>query len=140
GLDNYGYNSAEFSVGGPIITKKDENGNVTDVPFGFILSGNYTNVVDGRPTPVDLYKVKDDVLDDLRESPIRLGRTSGTELNAQFLDMDAFEITKFRKNVQDESINLSTKFDVKTSRNTALTFGGRFFTRDQNVPVRSGAG
>ena len=140
GLDNYGYNSAEFSVGGPIITKKDESGKITDVPFGFILSGNFTNVVDPRPSPIDIYKVKDDVLEELKNDPIRLRTTSGTAPNAEYLGMDAFEVTKFRRNVADQSYNLSAKFDWKTSETTALTFGGRYFNRDQNSPVRSNDG
>src|SRR5690606_34074068 len=60
-------------------------------------------------------------------------------LNAELLGMDAFEITKFRRNAASESMNFSSKFDVKTSKTTTLTFGGRYYNEDRNSDVRSGS-
>src|SRR5690606_27876262 len=70
GLDNFGYNLIGFSAGGPIITTKDEDGNVKDAPLSFLISGEFSHVLNPRPSAVQLYKAKDDVEKLIQEKPL----------------------------------------------------------------------
>src|SRR5690554_269077 len=65
GLDNFGYNLFGFSLGGPILTEKDEDGNVKESKLSFLLTGEYRNILNPRPSAVQLYKPRDAVEDEL---------------------------------------------------------------------------
>ena len=47
GLDKWGYNLFGFALGGPIITRKDKDGEVTS-PFGFLLTGEIRHALSGQ--------------------------------------------------------------------------------------------
>ncbi|MFB1022760.1 MAG: TonB-dependent receptor, partial [Vicingaceae bacterium] len=52
GLDKWGFNLFGFALGGPIIRKKDKNGEVTS-PFGFLLTGEMRHSLSGQSvTPI----------------------------------------------------------------------------------------
>jgi hypothetical protein len=129
GLDRFGYNLVEGSLSGPLVFKKDENGEKTRPLLGFFLSGNYTDVVDGDPQYGGVMRMKQGSIDEILANPIRpnideTGNVTGVLYNANFLTADAFEKTKTRLNVRDRSANMVAKIDVNTSDNVTLTFGG----------------
>ena len=128
GLDAFGYNVVEGSLSGPLLMKKDSNGNKSGEPIvGFFVSGNYTNVVDASPSSVGVWKVKDDVLDDLKANPVSVvPGFSQTIQNAEMLDADAFENVKTRQNVGRSQYVLNGKLDFNTGPTTNLTFGGSY--------------
>ncbi len=134
GLDAYGYNLLEASVSGPLLMKKDSTGKKTKPIVGFFLAGNFTSVVDPRPAAIGTWRVKDEVLDDLRANPLRqapAGQT-GAFQNAEFLRMDSFEKIKTRENVARNGFVLNGKLDFATGNNTNLTFGGSVDWRRNN--------
>lgn len=129
GLDAYGYNLVEGFLSGPLLSKKDEEGNRLEPILGFFLSGNYQNVVDSRPTFGGVYRMKEDVQQDLLDNPLRRnvaadGSVNGALYNADFLTADDFEKVDTRQNVGSTQANLVAKIDVNTGKNTNLTIGG----------------
>ncbi|MFN0031937.1 MAG: carboxypeptidase regulatory-like domain-containing protein [Flavobacteriales bacterium] len=129
GLDHYGYNLVEGSLSGPLVFRKDTAGNNTVPLLGFFLSGNYTDIVDPGAAFGGVYRMKEDVRNDLLNNPLRSnvqedGTVNGALYNADFLTSDSFEKIKTRLNVRDRSANLVAKIDVNTSSNSTLTLGG----------------
>ncbi len=125
GLDKYAYNLIEGSISGPLIMKKDSTGKKVKPILGFFLSGNYTNVVDGRPFFTNNMQVKDEVRQDLLTSPLRpTGTGFGVFYNTDFLRLSDFDKVAFRQNAGSQSATASGKIDVNTGPSINLTFGG----------------
>lgn len=129
GLDHYGYNLVEGSLSGPILFKKDSAGRKERPILGFFISGNYTDVVDPGPAYGGLYKMKDDVRQQILQNPLRInveedGDVNGALYNADFLLEDNFEKIKTRLNTRDRSANLVAKLDLNATDNSTLTVGG----------------
>jgi hypothetical protein len=135
GLDHFGYNLIEGSLSGPLVFKKDENGEKVRPLLGFFVSGNYTDVVDGDPQFGGMNKIKKSSVQGILDNPIRpnvdaSGNITGVLYNANYLTASDFEKTPTRLNVRNRSANLVAKIDVNTSENITLTFGGTgAFTR-----------
>ena len=133
GLDPYAYNLVEFSAMGPIAWKKDSANKKTDPLLGFFIAGNYNFVADPRPNHLGYWRVKDDVQEELKKTPLRQRPTgTGTAKNAEFLRLKDLENSKYRQNAQVQSINVQGKLEVNTGKTTNLTFGGTFGYRDAN--------
>jgi len=129
GLDRYGYNLVEGSLSGPLLFRKDENGEKGRPLLGFFLSGNYTNSVDGGPRFDGNYKIKDEAREQLLTSPLRpyynsFGQQTGLQYSADFLTASDFERVPTRLNVGTQSANLVAKIDLNLSDHVTLTFGG----------------
>lgn len=129
GLDRYGYNLVEGSLSGPLLFKKDENGEKGRPLLGFFLSGNYTNQVDASPRFDGNYRIKDESLDAIKQAPLlpaldQFGQSIGALYRADFLTANDFERVPTRMNVGSQSANIVAKIDVNTSENVTLTFGG----------------
>ena len=134
GLDPYGYNLLEGSVAGPLIMKKDSAGNKTEPLLGFFLSGNFTSVQDQRPSHIGYWKIRDEVLDDIRENPLQFAPTgTGAFQTTEFLRLDAYEKVRTRQNDASNSFNITGKLDFNTGNNTNLTFGGTYQLTDENT-------
>ncbi len=121
--DKYGYNSIGFSVGGPILQKRDSVGNKTPI-IGFFLSGQGTYEKDPDPSYNKIYKLKDDRLKEVENTPLRLapsGKNFYRELD--FITLDDMVQTKVRQNVAARSVQLNGKLDFKVTPNTNLTIG-----------------
>lgn len=139
GLDKFGYNLLEGSISGPLLMKKDAEGNKTEPLLGFFLSGNWTNQVDQRPSIIGTWKVKDDVLDELVDNPLRYATTGiGTFQNGEFVRLDQMEKTPTRMNAGSNAVNLSGKIDVNVGRNANLTFGGQFNYNNRSLINNAG--
>lgn len=128
GLDSYGYNLIEGSLSGPLLTKKNEDGSIDRPILGFFISGNYTNIVDPRPTFGGVYRMTDDARDRILADPLRQniaadGTVNGALFNADFLTADDFTRIPTRLNVGSQSANLVAKVDVNTTKTMSLTFG-----------------
>lgn len=124
GFDPYGYNLAEVSLSGPFLSKTDSLGLKTPL-LGFFISGNFTSNLDPRPSAVGAWKIKDDVLDDLKNDPLRQGFVANSVIpNTDYLRLSDFERVRVRPNTNNRGANLAGKITVATTSNTDLTFGG----------------
>lgn len=128
GLDAFGYNVLEASLSGPLLMKKDSNGNKTKEPIvGFFVSGNYTNVVDNSPSAIGMWKIKDDELERLQKDPVTtIPGFAQTIQGAELLRANSFEKVKTKQNVGREQYVFNGKLDFNTGKTTNLTFGGSY--------------
>jgi hypothetical protein len=126
--DKYGYNSLGFSVGGPLLQKRDSTGQKKPV-IGFFLSGQGTYQKDPDPSYVKMWKLNDEKLTQLEKTPLRLV-TVGTDdvfyRELDFITKDDMTQTAVRQNVASRSVQLNGKLDFKLAPNTNLTLGGAF--------------
>jgi len=134
GLDNYGYNLVGFSLGGPILTNKDENGKVIDAPLGFLLTAEYRDVINPRPSAAQLYKPKDEV-EDLIQSDPYVGDFENQAVNkrAEFLTASDFEEIDFQRNVRSTTFVANAKLDLKINELSSMSFGGTYNTNTNNT-------
>lgn len=125
GLDNYAYNLIEGSISGPLLMKKDSNGEKTEPILGFFLSANATSIVDDRPFAIPTYRLKPGTREELIAAPLRpTGTGQGVFYNTDFLTADAFEEVKYRQNIARQGLTVAGKVDVNAGPTVNLTFGG----------------
>ncbi|OFZ02215.1 MAG: hypothetical protein A3K10_08300 [Bacteroidetes bacterium RIFCSPLOWO2_12_FULL_31_6] len=139
GLDKFGYNLVGFSLSGPIKTRKDSAGNKKDAIAGFFLSGEGTHELEPRPWYTGDWKVNDDKMAELNETPYiqNLGDEVGGVINsASYIKSSDLEKTPFRLNVSRKAFNLAGKIDITTSKTTNVAIGGSFDYRDFNREER----
>ncbi|MES2513403.1 MAG: TonB-dependent receptor [Bacteroidota bacterium] len=126
--DKYGYNSLGFSIGGPILQKKDSTGH-KEPKIGFFLSGQGTYEKDPAPSFVKMWKLTDSKLAELEKNPLRVVTIGSDDIFIRELDYvtkaDMVQ-TPVRQNVASRSIQLNGKLDFKLAPNTNLTLGGAF--------------
>jgi hypothetical protein len=123
--DKFGYNFLGFSVGGPILTKKDSLGNKKAI-LGFIVSGEISTERDPDPSAIGMWKVKDDVMADLEKNPLRPNPNGSFTLvqSSQFVTKSDMEQIKAKQNVRSNFVRLNGKLDFKPTENLNVTFGG----------------
>ncbi|MBI3518716.1 MAG: TonB-dependent receptor plug domain-containing protein [Bacteroidetes bacterium] len=126
--DKYGYNSLGFSVGGPVLQKRDSTGQKKPI-IGFFLSGQGTYQKDPDPSYVKMWKLNDAKLAELEKTPLRVV-TVGPETNfyreLDYITKADMTQSAIRQNVASRAIQLSGKLDFKVAPNTNLTLGGAF--------------
>jgi hypothetical protein len=133
-FDEYDNNTLAMSLSGPVYTKKDSEGKKSGQPVvGFFIAGDYTYDGDPSPSAVGAYKIKDDILDDIRLRPLIKSTTNtGFDKRAEFLTMDDMEKTKARANVESQSYTLNGKLDFRILKNLDLTIGASYNNEDYN--------
>lgn len=123
-MDPVGYNLLNFSLTGPLYTKNKGTENEKSV-VGFFLSGEYLREQDGFPAAKGLYRVKQDVLEDLERNPLFPAEGSDALLaKAETLTRDDLELIKTKLNAVNNNVTGSGKLDFQVSDNVQLTFGG----------------
>lgn len=131
-LDPYGYNRAGVNFTGPIFWNKEHTSSL----LGYFLAADLEYKKDGSPLSLGMYKVKDDVLAELEKNPLRRSATGfGSFQNAEFIHMSDLEELNSTLNSNEYNINTSLKIDVKSGKNSTLTFGGSlsaYKNRDYN--------
>lgn len=134
-LDAFGHNLLGFSLGSPLLSKRDTAGNKKAV-IGFVLSGEFIHRKDPNPSAIGSYRVKDDVLKNLEENPLTPSPSGAGNLRAaEFITMNDLEKIKFRQNVAQSGINLNGKLQFKIADNTDLTIGGNYSYNNQSAFV-----
>ncbi len=126
GLDAYGYNLVDFTLSGPLLTKKDSSKNVKKSVLGFFLSGEASTAQDPHPSAVGMYQVKPDVLTSLENAPLRPNPNGagGFVNNAEYITMDDLQKVKSRSNVRSNSFLLNGKILYQPAANLGITIGG----------------
>lgn len=126
GLDSYGYNLLEYSLSGPLFSKKDTAGNKTKPLIGFFLSGNVSSIVDNSPSAIGVWRTKEEYQDQLDADPLRaaFGGSGAALQNAEFTRLNNLEKVKWKQNAASKGLNLAGKFDFSTSSTTNFTIGG----------------
>ncbi|MBI4947176.1 MAG: carboxypeptidase-like regulatory domain-containing protein [Bacteroidetes bacterium] len=122
--DKYGYNFADFNVGGPLMFKKDSSGN-KNPKLGFFLSGQVSTEKDPNPSAIGHYKVNADKLAEIEQHPLQLSADgSGLIPKADFVTMNDIQHIKAAQNTRSNNATFSGKIDYKPSDRITLTVGG----------------
>ncbi len=122
-LDKFGYNLLALNIQGPLIKGRDST--KTTSLLGYFIAAEYTYQKDPRPFYTGNWKVKNDVLANLQQTPlVPTGKGGGTYKAGDFLVNSDLENVTGKLNSANSDLNLSGKLDVRTSANTNLTFGG----------------
>ncbi len=121
-IEPYSNNLLSFNVQGPLIKGKDST--QTTALLGFFIAGEISYNKKQTIGALDEYKLKDDVYDNLYENPIcQSGEGYNTKYKAEYLRMSDLEKVKVFTEPESHNFNVIGKFDVRTTKNTNLTFG-----------------
>lgn len=124
--DPYGYNSLGFSVGGPILNKKDSAGNKRTI-LGFFVSGQGTYQKEPDPSFLPVYVLKDEKLDELKKTPlVKSPSGTGYVRSSEYVTMDDMKKQKTRSNASARNLSFNGKLDFAPTMNTNITLGGFF--------------
>ncbi len=123
-LDNSNYNYMQTYVSGPIKIINKDKGDKERVLIGFAVAadGIFSN---GGITPIDMYKVKDDVLRQIQAKPLTKNPTGGFINSAEFLTKNDLEKVYVRQNSNSQAFNLQGNFTYQPAKDMNLKFGYR---------------
>ena len=125
-IDPYGYNTFEGALTGPLLIKKnDKKGTVSqEAIIGFLISGNLNFRRDGSPSPLGVWKVKDEVYDYLYQNPLSPSPNGvGFVPSAEYITKEDMELVKIHPDIQSFSYNLNGKIDIQPAKNMNITIG-----------------
>ena len=150
-VDGYGHGRLGGSIQGPLIKSKK---NDQEALLGFFLAFDLTRNEYGSTSAVGYWRAKEDWMDYIKANPLTLaGLGTSTYQSAAFTHKDNLYDTRFLNNTANQNINLTGKIDVRTGKNSNLTFGGsmvrggghydggsgqHFFNTDKNYLSKSG--
>ncbi len=120
-LDNYGYYLGSFNLSGPIIKVKKGTDKERTL-MGFFLSTEYTHEDDDDPSYVGVWKVKDDVLADIRNNPLTAAGLDTT----RSLGYSHFENVPNRPNMAKDNYGAAAKIDIQPVQGLNFTLGGTY--------------
>ena len=122
-LDGQNSNLAAFTLGGPIY--KNSKGQSI---VGFLFSSEFLYTEEPRPVPAGIpyIKLNDDVLNSIQQRPI-LVDPNGAAINlaSEYVTEDDLSNIWQRPNSYSNDVRLTGNVQIKTSRNTNVTVGGR---------------
>ena len=132
-LDKFGYNLASFDLSGPLYSSRDTTKKTDQAIAGFFVAGEYQYDKDPSPPGIDVYKVSDDILNDVRLHPlVRSPQGSNYIHRSHFFTMDSLTKQSYRENVGASALRLNAKLDIRPAKNVTLTFGGSIEHTDQS--------
>ncbi|MBL0102443.1 MAG: TonB-dependent receptor [Bacteroidetes bacterium] len=125
-LDDYGYNLASFDITGPILMARDSAGNKTDQSIaGFFIAGEYQYDKDPSPPSIDVYKVKDEILGDIRQNPLVRAPGGVNYIHrSHYFTYDSLTTQSYRENVASRALRMNAKIDIQPVKNVNITLGG----------------
>ena len=128
-FDTYNYHLLGFALSGPILKKRNTDGTKGNSIIGYFLSGELRSVDDSDPSAIGRWKVKDAVLNNLRDNPFVIAPNSaaGFLSSSEFLKPKDFELVDARINAKEQRFNVSGKMDFKPSKNTFLSIGASLY-------------
>jgi len=135
-LDAYGYNSANLSFSGPLLTKKNSEGKVLRSIIGYRISGQYRNIDEASPSFVGAYTATDEFLDLMREDPL-IFRNNRYIPRGFFMSEEDVVLTKARPNVGRMDLNGNGKVDIQPVSGLNFTVGGNYNFIDRAEDVRA---
>jgi hypothetical protein len=134
-LDPYGYNLVSGNISGPILKKKLENGGSKAI-LGFFVSGEIQLDKDPDPSAIGMYRLKDDLYNQLKDNPIIPYQTAngfGHYNVAEFYTKEDFDNVDTKNNIEQLGYRFTAKIDYQPVDNTTVTFGGSFNSNNREV-------
>ncbi len=126
-LDAFGYSQLQGGLSGPII--KNKSG---DPIVSFRVSGAYTARKESNPSYFGAYKLKDDVLADLKAHPTEL-INGQVRPRAQNITADQVERVQARPNAGDARLDINGKLDFRLNNAMDITLSGGYSRTDGRI-------
>ena len=125
-LDPYGYNLVSVNASGPIYSVMDTTTKSKKSVVGFFFAAEYESIKDPSPSAVGMYKVKDDKLKQIQNTPLVTNPYSsfGSLRSAEYITSKDLEKIDAKQNIPTTAMRLNGKIDFKPSSNTTFTIGG----------------
>lgn len=124
GLDPYGWFLATANVSGPILKKKEANGETRTV-VGFRMSGQYRYQKDDDPPATNVFRAKESVLANLDRNPLRRNGASISN-SAEFINNDSVDVFNYRTDQNRSDLDLTGKLDFKLTDKIDFSITGTF--------------
>lgn len=130
-LDAFGNHLFQFTLGGPLISKKVQSGDriIKEPKVGFLFSTEAEYFKDPRPAFDGFWVLNEDKREQLLADPLRRV-DDGTFFNTQYLRQSDFYRVKSRKNSAQWNTRSVAKLDFAISKNTTFTVGATGTFRD----------
>ncbi len=136
-LDPFGYNQLRFSALGPVYTRYKGTDSSQTV-LGFLFTGEFLYKKDNDPPATPLYQVKDSVLQEIKQNPLRPSSFgTGLSKSSEYLHADDLYEIKYKPNNWLLSGSFFGKLDFKPSRSINVTLGGQYYYRKRRAYVRT---
>lgn len=122
-LDNSHFNQLQGVFAGPLYIRDKGRGEKEKVVLGYLTSFNAAYALDGRLSPVDIYKVKDAKLKELETKPFTPKADGSLIYSAEYLTKNDLEKVAYRQNVQSYSFNIQGIFNFQPTTNINIKLG-----------------
>lgn len=142
--DPYQTNRIDLGINGPIWTKPmldkngkeltESNGKVKrETVIGFRLFGTGYTSLDASPSAVQLVKLKDSKLEDLRQNPMTI--YNGNLFNsASYVDANSYEMTNVRPNNRDYYYQFGGNLYFKINKQMSFKASGQYYNSRNMQP------
>lgn len=132
--DPYDQRLVGFNLSGPIVKRRNEDGTKGESILGFRLAGRLTDQLDDDPPATPIFRVKDNVLEELQANPvIELG--GNQFIAAEFLTDEDVNVLDYQPNEQFTRYDLTAKIDARLSSAIDITLTGQAYNlEDQFTP------
>jgi hypothetical protein len=127
-LDPFGYNLIEGTITGPLLKKKGKS------IIGYALSGSYNYMKVSNPPPLDLFRVKPEILSNLKNNPVGISPFgSGYISNASLITMKDMRKTRVEENTASQSYSFVGKLSFQPSEGLNILLGGSLDHSSRNL-------
>jgi hypothetical protein len=124
-FDPYHYNDVNFSVGGPLWSKKDSNKHKTPI-LDFVFGGEYSYTRDQNPTVGGSSFVDPSTLAAIQAQPLTVAPNGGFTRTAEYITSDQIEDQAWHNNNAQDILQFSGKLNFHISENVKVTVGGSY--------------
>lgn len=120
-LDRWRFDLVNVNVAGPLLKNAEER-----TVIGYSLNAEFQRQLDPRPSSVDMYKLKDEKLTELQETPLFLDEEGNVRVKAENITFDDLEVNNIKRNTADLQGRLNARLDFRLNDNMNIALGGNF--------------
>lgn len=137
-LDQFDHNFASGSLSGPLLKLKKKGTDLKRSVMGFFLAGEVETNKDNDAPRISVYRVKDEVYDELIANPLLPAPNGAGYVKAvDFVTPDDLEKLKTREGVRHLAVNVSGNVTISPSENIDIRVGGSGSYDNDGNPLRS---
>jgi hypothetical protein len=126
-LDAFGSNRLDFGLNGPILRNKKTDQNA----IGFRLSGTYFTSLDRLPSALGSFRLRDEVLDSIRENPTFYSGPGVIGISANNITDADLLTTNVRPNNRDAYFQGSGTIYFRLNKNMQFRVGGQYYNETE---------
>jgi hypothetical protein len=123
-LDAYQLRRGTVGVSGPILTNGKEGKDRKNI-IGFRLSGNGTSTLDGSPSALGSFKLKDEAYNAILANPLTI-RNGNQTPSAIFINRDMLEATNIRPNNSEANGQLNGSLFFQINKDMEVRVQGKY--------------